>query len=406
MATPSTDAYTPQGPKPVFIQGRDVPRQNNNLTGGEVYIALTRLIDHHIVTGVQRIGSLWRIYVNCHDARVRLITTGIVIRNTSIPVYDTNPHTKTKNEHLTRVLIKDVPLSVGDELIKSTLEKMKCQVRGEIIRQKLRVHDELIDCFNGDRVCFIDPPSQPLPRFAVVGNIFRARLFHVGQPERTTTCSRCLEAGHHSSQCKNSVKCKACHKTGHISNDCPDSVNTAASGELRNTPADRGACDRAGNPGQKPRDQAAANSGASRSPQQESDYVTSSSNAARNSTMQQPDKHEPGNNGQSARLDTTSHASANVDGQRSDDPGGCTRTPQQKDISYFLRPKHSTSSPNKHENQRSTPEQTEHGSDNTNTSSSDDSYTDEEQSRQTLKPPTPKKTRKRKSERKRGNQRK
>ena len=138
MATPNSETYVPQGPKPVFIQ---------------VYLSLSRSIDRHCI------GSLWRIYANSHEARVKLIYNGLVIRNTTIPVYDTNPYTKEKNEHLTRVLIKDIPLLVGDELIKSTLEKLKCQVRSEIIRQKLRVNGELIDCLNGDRVCFVDPPS-------------------------------------------------------------------------------------------------------------------------------------------------------------------------------------------------------------------------------------------------------
>lgn len=262
MATPSSDKYVPQGPKPVFIQARDAPRKDTYITGEELYIALTRSIDRHYVTGIQRIGSLWRIYVNSHDARVRLIANGLVIRDTTIPVYDTNPFTKARNEHLTRVLIKDIPLSVGDELIKSTLEKMKCEVRGEIIRQKLRVNGELIDCLNGDRVCFIDPPSQPLQRSIVVANLFRARLFHIGQPERVTKCSRCLEDGHHSSQCTNDVRCKSCNKTGHISSSCTDHVNTATPTPLRNTSADRNARESARNPRAKPRDQPAASNGA------------------------------------------------------------------------------------------------------------------------------------------------
>ena len=262
MSTPKSDTYVPQGPKPVFIQARDVPRSDTTyITGEEVYLSLSRSIDRHCITGIQRIGSLWRIYANSHEARVKLISNGLVIRNTTIPVYDTNPYTKEKNEHLTRVLIKDIPLSVGDELIKSTLEKLKCQVRSEIIRQKLRVNGELIgliDCLNGDRVCFIDPPSQPLPRSIVVANLFRARVFHIGQPERVTTCSRCLETGHHSYQCTDSVKCKTCKQTGHISSGCPDKVNTATPTQLRNPPADREARESAGNPGFASRDHAAA----------------------------------------------------------------------------------------------------------------------------------------------------
>ena len=284
MATPSADTYLPQGPKPIFVQSRDAPRRDSYITGEELYIALTHSVDRHCITGVQRIGSLWRIYVNNHEARVRLISNGLVIRNTTIPVYDTNPYTKAKNEHLTRVLIKDIPLSVSDELIKSTLEKMKCQVRSDIIRQKLRVNGELIDCLNGDRVCFIDPPSRPLPRSFVIANLFRARAFHIGQPERVTKCSRCLQTGHHSSQCSDDVKCKTCDKTGHISSSCPN-VNNATPTESRNNIADRDACESAKNPGSKPRDHEATLGARpkvyARTPQQKSDVIRSPSRKPR-----------------------------------------------------------------------------------------------------------------------------
>ena len=181
--------------------------------------------------GVQRIGSLWRIYLNSHDNRVKLITKGLEVRGTTVPVYDTNPFTQAKNEHLTRVKMKDIPLSVGDELISQTLEKLKCHVRGEITRQKLRVNGQLTNCLNGDRVCFIDPPPQPLPRQVSIANVFRARLFHVGQPQATSTCSKCMESGHSAFQCTNAVKCRTCLKSGHMSSTCPTSIVD----ELRNT---------------------------------------------------------------------------------------------------------------------------------------------------------------------------
>ena len=314
-----------------------------------------------------------------------------MIRNATIPVYDTNPYTKSKNEHLTRVLVKDVPLSVGDELIKCTLEIMKCKVRGDVIRQKRRVNNELIDCLNGDRVCYIDPPSQPLPRSIVVANLFRARVFHVGQPESVTTCSKCLETGHHASQCRNGVKCKNCRKTGHISSSCPDSVNTAPPGVLRNMPADRHARESART--SESRDQAAATSAnATSASQQKSDDVTNALKTARNSSVRQPDKQDQGNNSESPQLDTT-----NVESQ-SDAASVRPKTPHQQDISYFLRPKHAGSSPQS--NRGSTHEQ---GSEDADTLSSDGSFTDEEQPLTITEPksPTPKKTQRKKSERKR-----
>ena len=215
-------------------EARDVPNKDTAISGEELYCALSKNITSDNIIGIQRIGSLWRIYLNSHDDRVKLITHGLNLRETVISVYDTNPYTQARNEHLTRITIKDVPLSVGDELIKQSLEKLKCNIRGDIIRQKLRVNGQLINCLNGDRVCYIDPQSQPLPRSITIANLFRARLFHIGQPERPTSCSKCLETGHFTSQCVNAVKCRSCKKAGHVSANCPGSdVNKAENRELR-----------------------------------------------------------------------------------------------------------------------------------------------------------------------------
>ena len=84
---------------------------------------------------------------------------------------------------------------------------------------------------NSQIACFIDPPPQPLPRQVYIANVFRARLFHVGQPQATSTCSKCMESGHSAFQCTNAVKCRTCLKSGHVSSTCP----TSFVDELRNT---------------------------------------------------------------------------------------------------------------------------------------------------------------------------
>ena len=218
------------GPKPVFVQTRDIPKGTAPISGEQLYISLAKIVQSEEITGVQRIGALWRVYLNSHDSRVKLITNGLELRGVTVPVYDTNPFTQAKNEHLTRVTIRDVPLSVSDELISQTLAKLKCKVRGEIMRQKLRVNGQLTSCLNGDRVCFIEPPSQPLPRQITVGNLFHGKLFHIGQPQSVTKCSKCLADGHSAFQCQNQVKCRTCLKPGHMSSTCPMPI----ADELRN----------------------------------------------------------------------------------------------------------------------------------------------------------------------------
>lgn len=238
-AAPRGATYERVGPKPVFIAARDIPASKNPPTGEELYCCLMKTVKGENIAGIQRIGSLWRIYLSEHDERVKVIVNGLCLRGVNVPVHDMNPFTKARDEHMTRVMIKDVPLSVGDDLIRATLEGMKCKIRGEIVRQQLRVNGQLTNCLNGDRVAYIDPPSQPLPRFLVIANVFRARAFHVGQPDerqetRTVICSRCLERGHHASTCSNPVKCRTCKGTGHLSHSCPGNTSQQSHGNADN----------------------------------------------------------------------------------------------------------------------------------------------------------------------------
>ena len=369
-AAPPRDTFTPNGPKPVFIQARDFPPSDKLVTGEELYCALSKCVAFDNITGIQRIGSLWRIYLSRHEDRVKLITQGLHFRSAVIPVHDRNPFTKSYNEELTRVTVKDIPLSVGDELIKSALEKMKCKIKGDMSRQKLRVNGQLVNCLNGDRVCYIEPPSQPLARMFTVANIFRGRIFHPGQPEQVRNCSKCLETGHHASQCNKEIKCKVCKQFGHKSTSCPDNENVlrhSATNEVINT----------GN-----------NATAAAQPDDETGRMT---------------------DGQGQQPDTTrsSHASSSASTQRTDDVNTRTKVNRQSDISYFLRTnKPTVSTPGHTDNERDrTCEQTEQRSEDSNSFSSDDSRTDEEQ--QTLqKSPTPKKKPKKKAEKKKGSTRK
>ena len=299
-ATPKDGTFVPKGPKPVFARTKDIPQGAAPISGEQIYIALTKTVPNDDIMVVQRIGSLWRIYLNSHESRVRLITNGLEVRGITVPVHDTNPFTQSKNEHLTRVTVKDVPLSVGDELISQTLEKLKCRVRGEIVRQKLRVNGQLTGCLNGDRVCFIDPPTQPLPRKVTISNVFRARLFHIGQPQGTSNCSKCMETGHSAFQCTNPVKCRTCLKSGHMSNTCPIPLTD----ELRNT--DSGVREsHAGNP--------------------RHDSSLSDRGAASNTTHH------------ASSTEQTSSTTGAKPKQRVESESAQTRKPRQVDIAEFLR---------------------------------------------------------------------
>ena len=226
-AMPRPEAYLPKGPKPVFIRADDIRNEDKKqVTGEEIYVALAKVLDSNDIAGIQQIRRLWRIYLKSQTDRIKLISSGLMLRGASIPVYDLNPYTKSRDENLTRVVIKDIPLSLSDDVIRAQIQAMKYEIQGDIYRQKLRVNGQLTNCFNGDRMLYITPPSQPLPRKLLFGNLFMARVYHPGQPENPAsgqvTCSRCLESGHHVSRCNNDLRCQVCKQTGHMKNECPE----------------------------------------------------------------------------------------------------------------------------------------------------------------------------------------
>lgn len=220
-APPETTQGGPSQGKPVFVMNQDIPGENN-LQLQDMFKSLCRSVDTKNINGVQRIGGLWRLYIADRESRIRLITGGLQIRASSVRVYDKNPYLPQENENATRVLIKDIPLSVHESVIHDGLESINCKIYGPVIYPKLRVDGKLTQCLTGDRVVYIDPPTQPLPRFMRFNN-FKARVFHHGQPDSDAniTCSRCLQPGHHRTKCSNQLLCRSCRKPGHLQNACP-----------------------------------------------------------------------------------------------------------------------------------------------------------------------------------------
>ena len=153
---------------------------------------------------------------------MNIIATGLNIRGKTVTVFDTNPYLRYSPLNSIRVTIQDLPLSIHDNEIRSSLEKLGCKII-EIQKQKGRVNGKLTSVLNGDRVAYIDKTGQTLPK-AIFVNGFRARVYHPGQSERVLTCSRCLETGHYVKQCHGLVVCRHCKLPGHKQSECPNSL--------------------------------------------------------------------------------------------------------------------------------------------------------------------------------------
>ena len=73
--------------------------------------ALLPTVQAQYVEGVQRIGQLWRIYVNSVNIRVNLLTRGnLVINGKMVPLYEQNPfttHQRNPQNRKNKLTVKD-----------------------------------------------------------------------------------------------------------------------------------------------------------------------------------------------------------------------------------------------------------------------------------------------------------
>ena len=224
------DINNKHGAPLVFLRERDIfgsrkPDKNEWLTHVELYKSISKIIDCSHITGLQRVGGMWRIYIDNLDDKVQLMAEGVQIRGNKIQLLNTNPE-RLDGEGTIKIRVKNIPLSADDGIIKRKFTLMGLDVI-QSIREKLRVDNKLTNCETGDRLITVKAITlkEPLPRAIQFGQ-FIGRVFHIGQHNNQrsnsdTTCSKCLMTGHRFQECTNDWVCKQCKQSGHKQTDCP-----------------------------------------------------------------------------------------------------------------------------------------------------------------------------------------
>ena len=218
--------------KPIFLKESDLfgkvkPTKEQFLTNAEMYKTLAKDIPVEAILGIQRVGSLWRLYIEDIANRVLLLAKGVSLRGKTIQLYEKNPFTPDRSGQV-RVRVKNIPLSADDSIIVKALKDAGCELVENPSREKLRIDGKLTNCETGDRIVFIKPPKEPLPKVMKM-DMFRAVIVHPGQivNTRKQVCGKCLQDNHRTSDCMNDWVCNRCMISGHKSGDCPmTSVDT------------------------------------------------------------------------------------------------------------------------------------------------------------------------------------
>ncbi|XP_033097675.1 uncharacterized protein LOC117101745 [Anneissia japonica] len=239
MAT--TNRSNEQNVKPVFIKDDDIRKKEEEyLKEEDIYFVLNTVMNCDHLVGLQKVKNLWRVYIDDHSERVKVITSGLNIRGKHVNVHDVNPYLS--GEISTRILLKDIPLSVRNQEITDALRKLGCNILGEVQYVKFRIKGKLSRFLNGDRAVFVEPFKDSLPRFLKINN-FNARIFHKDQKD-ANKCFECGLPGHRANGCPKKlekIKCHTCNRTGHMARNCkemiqlddntPTSLNDKASSE-------------------------------------------------------------------------------------------------------------------------------------------------------------------------------
>ncbi|CAG2253168.1 unnamed protein product [Mytilus edulis] len=209
--TNGTKTNDTNGVKPIFIKETDVfgasnPPKELWLTHLEIFRGMSMSIKREHIKGIQRIGKMWRLYLDAEEDRLKLLSEGVVLRGKTIPLLPHNPNN---------------PNYKNDGQIQRELEKRNIKVIS-INRERLRVDNQMTDCQTGDRVVFCEKFEKQLPKTMQFGK-YLARVSHFGQIDINThfICSKCLQHGHFTSDCPNEWMCRGCNKSGHKLIECP-----------------------------------------------------------------------------------------------------------------------------------------------------------------------------------------
>ena len=228
--------------EPVFFKNSDVLIEDNRwLTVYEICNACSLVVHtekekaekkKNPVEGAQKIGDLWRIYLNDELARVKLLSHGITLRGQQIDLKERNPFIIVGFEHIptTRLFIRNIPLSFDNGEILDALKSLDIEMVNTLKDARARDPDGKLTNFKtGDRFVDIVVPDEPLPKKLKI-SIFTASLYHKEQKNSEKECGNCMMKGHLRKDCPNEIVCYQCRNAGHKRGDpeCPSVIENEA----------------------------------------------------------------------------------------------------------------------------------------------------------------------------------
>ena len=91
--------------KPIFLNETDLfgpakPTKDQWLSNVELYNSLGITISAEDILGIQRVGSLCRLFIDKTAIRVALLSTGVTLRGVNIPFYEKKTYIPDRTDQL------------------------------------------------------------------------------------------------------------------------------------------------------------------------------------------------------------------------------------------------------------------------------------------------------------------
>ena len=215
---------------PLFFMNTSVTN-GQNLTEYEVCMAVVDVIGSEHLTGVQKVGNLWRVYANTLESRVKLTVDGIDLRSQHISMSTSNPYSFAKSDEgrPIKITIYGVKMHYENESIEKHLKGLGVKLLKPVENCKVKDgRGNNTEFINGDRVTFAEPEhtkAHPLNQWMLIGDCV-AKVKHFGQHPKAEVCTKCFSKDHPVWRCYYGQACRVCRSQGHTEGTeaCPHYV--------------------------------------------------------------------------------------------------------------------------------------------------------------------------------------
>ena len=173
---------------PLFVKHSSLtPPSSGFIKGIDICYALEKVSGSDTVDGVQRIGGLYRIYLNNQKAREDLLINGLDFNGCNVSLLAHNPFSVSDTgKPTTKIVIGGVPLSVADSEIERVLLEQGVAMKSNLKLETYRDEEGKWTRFKtGRRFVYCEIPTLNIQPTIQIG-LWRASIYYKEQirPER------------------------------------------------------------------------------------------------------------------------------------------------------------------------------------------------------------------------------